>query len=162
MPRPDLICRICLAGDATYPCGCRGSLAVHQECLEKWIVASGRKTCEICGHPVVSVWEDLRRVKGDMPEAMQRYLVWLTIFTLACPPGARTCVVVLQLILCANFVEGDGNFLVCQLFTCQWRLILPAACLRLACTALRRSSILARGGPRAAGRAFRATRGIRD
>lgn len=146
MPRSNLICRICLARGATYPCDCRGSLAVHRACLAQWIAVSGRKTCEICGHPVVSFWEDVRRVRGGMSEAMQRYLVWLTIFTLACPPAVRASVIIFQLLWCAQFAEGDGHFLVCQLFTCNLSIILPAVYLRLACTALRRCNILARGG----------------
>ena len=118
---------------------------MHAECLAMWVRVSGRKTCEICGAPIVTCWEDAFRVAGDMTAEIERYVVWCTIFTLACPAWVRTRVVVLQLIWCAHFREGDGYFFKCQAFTCQWRLILPAACLRLLCTALRRCSTASRG-----------------
>ena len=45
-------CRICLSPVHTSPrfahCGCKGSLGLHTECLEKWMRASGRLRCEIC------------------------------------------------------------------------------------------------------------------
>jgi hypothetical protein len=45
-----MTCRICLEdGNTIQPCNCCGSTAhVHRECLEKWLVTSGRTDCEIC------------------------------------------------------------------------------------------------------------------
>lgn len=46
-------CRICYGSDGTFvrPCLCKGQINVHDKCLRKWIEASHRDTCEICGAP---------------------------------------------------------------------------------------------------------------
>ena len=46
-------CRICYEPcEQTSPCKCTGSMKyVHQECLDKWIRISGRRTCELCREP---------------------------------------------------------------------------------------------------------------
>ena len=49
-------CRICLLGEENErdkslvrPCGCRGSCSwTHQHCLERWVICSKNRTCEIC------------------------------------------------------------------------------------------------------------------
>ena len=46
-------CRVCLGAGAERLCGC--SSRVHRACLERWISASGRTRCEICGAPFFSV-----------------------------------------------------------------------------------------------------------
>lgn len=50
-----LACRICYEPDCLISvCHCTGSCAgVHFDCIQKWIMISKRKKCEICHHPYV-------------------------------------------------------------------------------------------------------------
>ena len=48
------VCRICQDGDdqevLVSPCYCAGSLGLlHVSCLQKWLGASNKTDCEICG-----------------------------------------------------------------------------------------------------------------
>lgn len=46
-----MLCRICYEedGELISVCQCSGSAGlVHSKCIEKWIIISGRKHCEIC------------------------------------------------------------------------------------------------------------------
>lgn len=45
------LCRICHDPvNLIEPCNCKGSIAtIHKECLEKWLNASGKTSCELCG-----------------------------------------------------------------------------------------------------------------
>ena len=48
-----MTCRICYEpGETISVCACSGSVGhVHLECIQKWIYASKRQLCEICGTP---------------------------------------------------------------------------------------------------------------
>ncbi|CAH8604835.1 unnamed protein product [Heterobilharzia americana] len=54
-----LRCRICLEeGDEVdgllSPCRCKGSVGlVHRNCLEKWLLTSGKANCELCGYAYI-------------------------------------------------------------------------------------------------------------
>lgn len=137
MAREPLICRICLESGGVYPCLCRGSLAVHPECLRRWIKISDRKTCEICGYPVVSFWYDLTHVRSDIPLDTWRLLVWMSMFFCVLPFGPRLCFFVFQGIFSLQYEEPAGVFLICQMFTLHKYFILTAAALRFASTSLR-------------------------
>lgn len=47
-------CRFCLEGSDVgnrlfFPCKCKGSIRyIHQNCLQAWLSASGRNSCEVC------------------------------------------------------------------------------------------------------------------
>ena len=54
-----MTCRICLepmrVSPRFAPCACKGSVGAHVVCLERWIAASGREHCEICGQKYLHV-----------------------------------------------------------------------------------------------------------
>lgn len=80
------ICRICHEGDGkeelVAPCRCSGTMAlVHRTCIEKWLSAANKETCEICKYMFVTCrkprpyreWlrnpsnpSDLRTLAGDL------------------------------------------------------------------------------------------------
>mmetsp|Transcript_34499 Transcript_34499/g.33693 ORF Transcript_34499/g.33693 Transcript_34499/m.33693 type:complete len:181 (-) Transcript_34499:39-581(-) len=69
------ICRICLASEAPLisPCKCKGSMSfVHEECLVTWLVASGKKECELCKSSL-QLYEELT----DLKEIIKRTIRYL-------------------------------------------------------------------------------------
>ena len=136
MAPPRLICRICFEPAREFPCGCVYA-PCHPECLRRWAEVSGRKTCEICGHPFVAFLQDLFQINSDIPLDLWRCLAWSSLAHLALPVG---CLAVVQLAVALHYREPFGVFLMCQLLSFRPRLIRWAACLRLAATCFRRWS----------------------
>ena len=58
-------CRVCFGAGAERLCGC--SSRIHRACLERWISASGRTRCEICGAPFFSVVVKMPAVAAPPP-----------------------------------------------------------------------------------------------
>ncbi|CAL8108103.1 unnamed protein product [Calicophoron daubneyi] len=52
-------CRICLEGDdledtLLSPCRCKGTVGlVHKQCLQRWLLESGKVNCELCGYAYI-------------------------------------------------------------------------------------------------------------
>ncbi|VDQ12912.1 unnamed protein product [Trichobilharzia regenti] len=53
-------CRICLEEEGDdpdglmSPCRCKGTVGlVHRNCLEKWLLTSGKPSCELCGYAYI-------------------------------------------------------------------------------------------------------------
>lgn len=71
-------CRICYEEGGTFvkPCKCKGDTNVHEHCLQKWVHASNRTSCEICNteyrlHEVFS-WQFTKYCKGCFKVYMSR------------------------------------------------------------------------------------------
>ena len=138
MTEETLICRVCFEPGGCYPCLCRGTLAIHPICLQRWVNVSGRKKCEICNYPIASLWYDLTRVRSDIPMEMWRLLVWASMLFCMFPFALRWCLFLFQLVFLLHYTEPDGVFLVCQIFTFHKHFILTGVCLRLVATPYRR------------------------
>lgn len=83
-------CRICHEGDEEEdllsPCFCSGSVgALHMSCLEKWLGASDKTRCEICGfqfsiskNPKPVTW--VRVVFPHMCNCIYSYIISNTLY----------------------------------------------------------------------------------